>query len=79
MEDYAVTMPAGLCLARYNSCTEKVFCSRLDHIAFTPEVQDMINYTMAKLFHILPIEEFKPSGILRPVLKTLLVSLLQNK
>ena len=38
----------------------------------------MINYAMAKLFHIPPIEEFKPSGILRPVLKTLLASLLQH-
>jgi hypothetical protein len=38
----------------------------------------MINYAMAKLFYIPPIEEFKPGGILRLVLKTLLVSLLKN-
>jgi hypothetical protein len=25
-EDYVMTMPAGLCLAGYNNCTEKVFC-----------------------------------------------------
>jgi hypothetical protein len=66
-----MTMPAGLCLARYNNCTEKVFCPRLDHIAFTPEEHDMINFAIAKLFHIPPIEEFKPGGILRIALPLL--------
>jgi len=77
-EDYAMTMPAGLCLAGYHNCTEKVFCPRLDHISFAPEEHDMINLAMAKLFHIPPLEEFKEGGMLRPVLKTLLASLLQH-
>ena len=38
----------------------------------------MINFAIAKLFHIPPIEEFKPGGILRIVLKTFLASLLQH-
>ena len=65
-------------MAGYNNVSEKVFPPRLDHIAFTTEEHEMIELAIAKLFHIPPIPEFKKGGILRPLLKTLLASLLQH-
>jgi len=78
IEDVAMTVPGGLCLAGYNNVSEKVFPPRLDHIVFTTEEHEMIELAIAKLFHIPPIPEFKKGGILRPLLKTLLASLLQH-
>ena len=77
LDDHAMTVAGGLCLAGWNTFDEKVFPPRIDHIPMLPEEKIKIDIVGMKLFHFPNIEEFQARGSLRPLLKTLLASLLQ--
>ena len=77
LDDRAMTVAGGLCLAGWNTFDEKVFPPRIDHIPMLPEEKIKIDIVGMKLFHFPNIAEFQAGGSLRLLLKTLLASLLQ--